>query len=81
MDSRFYIPQADSKKIADYQKHSTDVCEVCLGNGDCIFLWMGPPKGGNPIENIGLRFPRLSSFTRTGRLGRAGGEGGERNTM
>ena len=33
MDSRFYIPQADSKKIDDYKKHSTDVCEVCLGNG------------------------------------------------
>ena len=23
-----------SKKIDDYRKHSTDVCEVCLGNGD-----------------------------------------------
>ena len=34
MDSRFYIPQADSKKIDDDKKHSTDVCEVCLGNGD-----------------------------------------------
>ena len=33
MDSRFYIPQVDSKKIDDYRKHSTDVCEVCLGNG------------------------------------------------
>ena len=32
MDSRFYLPQADSKKMDGYKNHSIDVCEVCLGN-------------------------------------------------